>query len=199
MRSPVPGYVVSVILIGIGVGLLTYPLSTAWRYTTTQNRMAEAFAANIETGEPPAATDPAQADPAGAVPAAGEPVVKLTIPKLGLDTIVLSGTGQSVLKLGPGHYRETPLPGEPGNSAVAGHRTMYGQPFRHLDKLVAGDEIVAVTAVGRFVYRVVEVKSVLPTDVGVVGPTTESILTLTACDPPGSAARRLVVKARLDD
>jgi len=199
MRSPVPGYVVSVILVGIGVGLLTYPLSTAWRYTAAQSRMAEAFAATVETSDTPAATDTVPADPAVAVPAAGEPVAKLTIPKLGLDTIVLSGTGRSVLKSGPGHYRETPLPGEPGNSAIAGHRTMYGQPFRYLDKLSEGDEIVALTRAGRFVYKVVEVKSVLPTDVSVIDPTDETFLTLTACDPPGSAARRLVVKARLSD
>ncbi len=197
MRSPVPGYVISVIVVGIGVGLLAFPLSTTWRYAAAQSRMAEAFADTVETDETAAITQTVPADLAGTVPAAGEPVAKLTIPKLGLETIVLSGTGQSVLKLGPGHYRETPLPGEPGNSAIAGHRTMFGQPFRYLDELGGGDEIVILTRAGRFVYEVVEVKSVLPTDVSVIGPTDETFLTLTACDPVGSAARRLVVKARL--
>ena len=121
----------------------------------------------------------------------------MTIPKLGLETIVLGGTGQGVLKRGPGRYRETPLPGESGNSAIAGHRTIFGRPFRYLDKLDAGDEIVVLTRAGRFVYEVVEVKSVLPTDMSVIGPTDEPFLTLTTCDPVGSAARRLVVKARL--
>ena len=74
---------------------------------------------------------------------------------------------------------------------------MYGQPFRHLDKLDTGDEIVALTRAGRFVYEVVEVKIVLPTDVSVIDPTDQTILTLTTCDPVGSAARRLIVKARL--
>ena len=69
----------------------------------------------------------------------------IQIPKIGVDKIFVEGTGREDLKKGPGHYPGTPLPGEIGNAAIAGHRTTYGQPFYDLDKLAPGDEIITQT------------------------------------------------------
>ncbi len=100
--------------------------------------------------------------------------------------------------MGPGHYPETPLPGEPGNAAIAGHRTTYGAPFFSLDELGPGDEIVATTYNGRFVFRVIDTTVVAPSEVGVLASTDDTRLTLTTCNPKFSARERLVVSALLE-
>ena len=68
--------------------------------------------------------------------------------------MVVEGTGASALRAGAGHYPNTPLPGEEGNVAIAGHRTTYGKPFANLDRLKPGDEIILETPVGKYTYKV---------------------------------------------
>ena len=84
----------------------------------------------------------------------GDPLARLEIPRIDVDWIVVAGVEKSDLKKGPGHYPETPLPGQLGNAAIAGHRTTYGQPFYSIEQLQPGDEIITTTASGRFVYIV---------------------------------------------
>ena len=96
---------------------------------------------------------------------------------------------------GPGHYPGTPLPGQAGNAAIAGHRTTYGGPFYDLNELVAGDLITVTTVQGAFRYAVVDSEVVDPTDGSVLDRTPVPELTLTTCTPWYSAARRLVVVA----
>jgi sortase A len=105
------------------------------------------------------------------------------------------------LKKGPGHYPNTPFPGELGNSAIAGHRTTYGEPFRQLDELVVGDSIVVTDLLGRrFTYLVTGQQIVTPKDSWVVDTVDPTIatLTLTTCHPEFSAKQRLIVFAQLD-
>ena len=78
------------------------------------------------------------------------------IPAIGVDKIVVEGVSLADLKKGPGHYPETPLPGQEGNAAIAGHRTTYGAPFNRLDELEPGDEITVTTVQGEFTYEVTE-------------------------------------------
>lgn len=95
------------------------------------------------------------------------------------------------LKKGPGHYPGTPLPGQPGNSGIAGHRTTYGAPFSELQRLEAGDDILVTTRQGQFRYEVDRTVVVRPDQVEVLDPTEEARLTLTTCTPasaPGSAS-----------
>jgi sortase A len=110
---------------------------------------------------------------------------------------VVEGVKLGDLKRGPGHYPATPLPGQPGNAAIAGHRTTYGAPFYNLDELKTGDEILVTTRQGRFRYEVTESKVVSPSEVSVLDPTTDNRLTLTTCHPRFSASKRLVVVAAL--
>ena len=128
----------------------------------------------------------------------GNPVARIEIPEIGVDKIVVAGVAASDLKKGPGHYPSTPMPGERGNAAIAGHRTTYGAPFSRVDELDLGDEIVVTTVAGRFVYRVTGTQIVAPTDASVLSPTEEPRLTLTSCHPRYSTAQRIIVTADLD-
>jgi sortase A len=85
----------------------------------------------------------------------------------------------------------------PGTTAIAGHRTTYLAPFRHIDELRQGEPIVLEMPYARFTYRVVDSRVVLPTDVSVLDPVGYSRLVLSACTPLFSATHRLIVFARL--
>jgi sortase A len=135
--------------------------------------------------------------PPASPPPLGGPVGNISIPKIGLSMMVVEGTGESQLEMGPGHYPGTPLPGEQGNVAIAGHRTTYLHPFYSLDALVPGDAINVITLQGIFLYHVMSSQAVSPDDVAVVAPTHTPELTLTTCNPRYSASQRLVVQATL--
>ena len=111
--------------------------------------------------------------------------------------MVVAGTDTADLRLGPGHYPGTPLPGARGTVGVAGHRTTYGAPFRKLDKLGKGDRIEMRMPYGTFVYRVEQRRIVAPTAIWVTRRTSYDRLILSACHPLYSAAQRIVVFARL--
>ncbi len=140
---------------------------------------------------------PATPGPPTTDPGVGQPVGTLAIPRIGLDQVVVEGTGPAQLAAGPGHYPGTPLPGQQGNAAIAGHRTTHGRPFYDLDALVSGDPITVTTLQGTFHYAVIRSEVVAPTDVAVLDPSSDPELTLTTCTPRYSAAQRLVVVARL--
>ncbi|MGD0312041.1 MAG: class E sortase [Acidimicrobiales bacterium] len=134
---------------------------------------------------------------ATSAPAVGDPIGTLVIPRIAVDQVVVEGTGSAQLAVGPGHYAATPLPGQPGNAGIAGHRTTHGRPFYDLNDLVTGDPITVTTLQGTFRYLVVRTEVVAPTDLTVLAPSAVPELTLTTCTPRYSAAQRLVVVARL--
>jgi sortase A len=127
----------------------------------------------------------------------GEPLGLITIDKIGLEAVLFEGVDRETLKDGPGHMPWTPVPGQPGNAVISGHRTTYGRPFHDLDQLVMGDRIEVETAIGVSVYEVQVIEIVLPTDVYVTEPIPGAWLTLTTCHPRFSAAKRLVIQAEL--
>ncbi len=105
-----------------------------------------------------AALDDQWHNPRGRVdrPIEGEGIAKMYVPSFGPDFVftVLQGTGEDTLAVGPGHYVDTAMPGQPGNFAVAGHRVGKGSPFNELDLLTSCDAIVVETVDQWFVYRV---------------------------------------------
>ena len=127
----------------------------------------------------------------------GDALAQIRIPRIGLEKIVVSGVSLEDLKRGPGHYPDTPLPGQPGNAAIAGHRTTYGAPFNRIDELEPGDEILVTTAQGSFRYEMTEQHIVSPSQVEVLNDYGDNRLTLTACHPKYSASQRIVVVAAL--
>jgi sortase A len=147
--------------------------------------------------EPTTPEDPAEEAVRPHVPT-GDAVANIRIPRIGVDKMVVEGVGIEDLKRGPGRYPDTPMPGEQGNAAIAGHRTTYGSPFFDLDALEPGDEILVATRDGEFRYRVRETLIVRPDQVEVIAPTEDARLTLTTCHPRFSARERLVVVADLE-
>jgi sortase A len=127
----------------------------------------------------------------------GKPIGELRIPHLDDHYVIVSGTGAGSLRKGPGHYDGTALPGEPGTVGIAGHRTTYGAPFRHLDALDPGDPITVTMPYGTFTYKVEGTRIVKPSDVSTLRAVGRQRLALTACHPLYSAKQRIVVLARL--
>jgi len=129
----------------------------------------------------------------------GEAFGRIELPTLERDYAVVEGTDQASLHSGPGHYPETGLPGQPGTVGIAGHRTTYLAPFRTIDELERGDEIVVEMPYARFTYRVQKQQIVEPSQTEVVDDVGYPRLVLSACHPLYSAAQRIVVFARLDE
>ena len=166
---------------------------------------------------PPSATGPGAGDEgestsaaATAVPVAQQPLpefangsalARLEVPAIGIDDIVVAGIGVSDLKLGPGHFPDTPLPGQLGNAAIAGHRTTYGAPFFDVDQLQEGDEMIVTTLAGRYVYEVDSQRIVDPSAYEVIATSDPSTATLTlvSCEPKWTARNRIVITGVLDD
>jgi sortase A len=127
----------------------------------------------------------------------GDALAELRIARIGLRAIVVRGTDQADLREGPGLLDGAPLPGQHGTTAIAGHRTTYGAPFRHLDALRPGDTISVRLPYGSFRYAVEGTRIVDPRDLSVLRRVGHDRLVLSACHPLFSAARRIVVLARL--
>jgi sortase A len=132
-------------------------------------------------------------------PLPGDALGRILIPSIGVSEYVVEGTDAENLRKGPGHYPETPLPGQRGTSAIAGHRTTFGAPFRKLDQVKKGDRIIVELPYGTFVYRVERTQIVDDSALWVTKKVGYNRLVLTACHPLYSAAQRIVAFARLAD
>jgi len=148
-------------------------------------------------------------------PENGDALARLEMPAIGIDKVVVRGVNVPDLRKGPGHYPSTVLPGNKGNSAIAGHRTTYGAPFNRIDEFVPGDEVILTTIQGKFTYRVLDptiayagyedqIDSfgpgyivVKPSATWVLGDFGDNRITLTACHPKLSARQRIIVTAEL--
>ncbi|MCP3756223.1 class E sortase [Streptomyces sp. TBY4] len=133
----------------------------------------------------------------------------LRIPRLGVAVPVAQGVDKrSVLDKGyAGHYAGTAQPGAEGNFALAGHRNTHGEPFRYINRLRAGDELIVDVRGKRYVYLVGQtLAETTERDTGVIAPVPRSIvspgagysepgayITLTTCTPEYSSKYRLVV------
>lgn len=179
--------VLSVLAFLAGVGLFSYPFLTNVYADWKQSQLADDFAT----------PEHRQAYVTRTI-RAGEALTRIVIPKLDVDAYVVEGVELDVLRAGAGHYPSTALPCENGNVAIAGHRTTYSKPFAHIDRLSRGDRVVLVTPLGRCVYEVSTRPWITaPNDVAVLDQGSGALLTLTTCNPPGSAVERLVVRANL--
>lgn len=174
-------------------GFVAYPFYTDWRAGNTQDDLRATFASDqLKDAYKNGRIGDAQ------------PLTRIIIPAMKTDTIVVEGTSSKALNTGAGHYPNTPLPGEPGNVAIAGHRTTYGKPFANLDILKEGDKIILETPFAKHTYEVVPGFGghanpwvVASNDWSVVEQSPESTLTLTTCHPKGSDRQRLIARAKL--
>lgn len=127
----------------------------------------------------------------------GQPIGRIVIASIGMDVVMVEGTGTGDLREGPGHWPETPFPGRGGNFVVSGHRTTYGAPFLKLNKVQVGDEIDLVFPYAVVRYSVTRVIIVLPTEVDEVAQLGKEQVSLAACHPLYSAKERIVVQGDL--
>jgi sortase A len=128
----------------------------------------------------------------------GKPLGRLTVPRMGLRTVVVQGTRWGPdLSRGPGHYPQSSLAGVGRTMAIAGHRTTFGAPFRHIDSLKAGDRIRLRLPYATFYYRVIRHTVVSSGDWHVIRDRGFDTLVLSACHPLYSASHRWVVFAAL--
>jgi sortase A len=127
----------------------------------------------------------------------GDAVGRIRIPKMKANFVLVNGTDPGSLRKGPAIYDDVPFPGAPGTTAIAGHRTTYLAPFRKINKMRRGDEIVVEMPYGRFTYEVEKTRIVKPTALWVINRVNHDRLVLSACHPLYSAARRFIVFARL--
>jgi sortase A len=181
------------VLTALGIVLVLFLLFEFWASDVSEIRsqrdLLAAFSHALTTGT---ALQP------DALPVAGQPVALLRIPAIGLEQVVVEGTTPELLKQGPGHFRNTPLPGQAGNSVIAGRRTTYGAPFQDLSRLVIGDEIDVTTAEGTFHYTVAATGTVQPGQLDVLSSSSDNRLTLLTSDPAFLANGRLGVIASLE-
>lgn len=179
------------------------PVVTTTTPPTTAATTSTVLPPAIEPAPATAVAPTTEPAPVLAVPdfAGGDVMARIEVTSIGLDAKVVSGVQPNDLKAGPGHYPDTPMPGQLGNAAIAGHRTTYGQPFFRVDEISAGEEIVLTTVQGRFVYRMTssEIVGAGRSDVVATTDPTVARLTLTTCHPRYTAAQRLIVFADLDE
>lgn len=170
-------------LIVVGTALLAFVGSQYGQMFAEQHRLAHEWQRQNQPGAPPKPVD--------------DGLVKLVIPKIKLAAIVVEGTARQQLLLGPGHIKETPAPGETGNSVITAHRDTF---FRHIYELDKGD-IIEVRRSGKaYTYQVTGKKVTDPEDLSVLRQGADRRLTLITCYPTyyvGPAPDRLAVFARL--
>ncbi|MFZ4719919.1 MAG: class E sortase [Ilumatobacteraceae bacterium] len=168
--------------------------STTSTSTSTTSTSTTTTAPTTTTSEPLPVPQPAPD------PRANEPVVQvgtIEMPKIGVTKPMFEGVSLTVLDNGPGHWPGTAMPGHRGNVVIAGHRTSHDRPFRNIDQLALGDEVIFTTEEGRFVYEVTGTEVVTPDAVHIINQSDGFTATMFACHPPGSTRQRIVVYLRL--
>jgi sortase A len=183
-------------LIFLGVLILLFVAYQLWGTGISEARDQKHLKDEFKTVQQPAPAPSATPTTLPPTPE-GDAVAIIDIPKINVNKAVVEGVGVEDLKKGPGHYPNTPMPGQKGNAAIAGHRTTYGHPFYDLDALKPGDDIFVSTRQGKFQYKVDHSMNVDPHDVAVLDATPDNRLTLTTCTPRFSAAQRLIVVSNL--
>lgn len=188
-----------------GMALFAYPFFTdVYTEQVLQSRLEDQFQTiQVQTVEE------WQAEVAGD---SGAALTRIAIPGIEVETLVVEGTSAAALRAGAGHYPNTPLPGQQGNVAIAGHRTTYGKPFNRVDELQVGQSVWLSTPIGDFEYVIVDPPTdgecrrtsadraaciTHPKDWSIINQTPTATLTLTSCHPKGSAAERIIIRAEL--
>jgi len=136
--------------------VLWFAFLSRLHYDRVQVESYANFRANLALATAP--TGPTQPSNPAKLLAPGTPVGVLNIPEIGLTAVIFEGTSGRVLESGPGHLRDTPLPGQPGISVIFGRRAAYGGPFSRLPWVKAGDVFTVTTGQGVASYRVIDLR-----------------------------------------
>ncbi len=192
---PTPGSVLRTITIALSVvGLLagTFLVYEFWLTGLLESRTQAALLSQFKhslvlTDTPDLVTPPP-----------GQPVGVIEIPTVGVEQVVVQGTGSADTKLGPGHDPASPAPGQAGNSVIVGRRTAYGGPFAKLGGIRVGDSIDVLTRQGQFTYLVTKTEIASLGNTAVAAPSTADRLTLITADPAYAPTQEIVIVAALE-
>lgn len=149
-RVVIASYALTLLSATVLVVLLNLTVVGQLQHFTAQHRLYDDLRVSLAEGSAPLG----QLDINGSLVAPGTPVALLEIPRLGVREVVVEGTTSRQTKLGVGHRRDTPLPGQPGISVLMGRASAYGGVFRSLDRLRSGDTVKVTTGQGQSTYRV---------------------------------------------
>jgi sortase A len=190
-------------LISSGVLLLLFVAYQLWgtglAESQAQNKLKSQFITSTTVTSP--ATDAPTTTTLPPPPKKGDVVAQIIIEKINVDKFVIAGVGYKELEKGPGLFAGSPLPGQLGNVAIAGHRTTFGAPFGRVNELTKGDRIVMKTSRGEFVYLVTGAPTIVKaTDVDVIRTVdpARAILTLVTCHPKWTSENRMIISAELE-
>jgi sortase A len=178
----------SAILMFVGVILLGYVGSEYWAMYREQQALRQQWQEQQKVQSSAESV---------AGPVKDDGLTRVSIPKINLDVIVVEGTNHKALRVGPGHLKQTPAPGELGNSVISAHRDTF---FRHIYELAKGDEIQVRRNGRTYTFEVTGKKIVQPNDVSILNNTADARLTLITCYPTyyiGPAPQRLIVFSKL--
>ena len=126
----------------------------------------------------------------------GEAIGRISVPRLGVDMILVNGTDHETLKRGPGRDPRTFMPGQGELVYIAGHRTTYGAPFSHIDRLRRGDRVTLELPYATLVYAVTTHRIVKATNLSVLRSRHREVIALQACHPRFFASHRYIAYAR---
>jgi len=129
--------------------------------------------------------------------ASPEQAIRIRIPAISVDAPIVMGDGEEQLKKGVGQYIYSSNPGQDGNLVLSAHNDVFGEIFRDLDKLEAGDEVIIYTNQRAYTYVVENQQVVGPLQVEVMAPTAEPVVTLISCYPYMVNTHRIVIKAKI--
>jgi sortase A len=200
IRTAVRGFGETLITLGLVILLFAaYEVyGKAFQANAEQGRLGDALEQQWSAPAKGGSSTPVADKP---IPGAG--VARLYIPRLGKEWVVVEGVTPKDIKLAPGRYPKSQLPGQVGNFAIAGHR--MPSIFWDLDQMRTGDPMIAETRTGWYVYQVGSIDIIRPTKTSVVAanpddpgaPATRKLLTITTCNPKWDNYERLVVQAEL--
>ncbi|MBI4787380.1 MAG: sortase [Chloroflexi bacterium] len=122
---------------------------------------------------------------------------RIVIPAINLDWPVVQGDGWEELKQGIGHRVGSVNPGERGNMVLSGHNDVYGEPFRYLENLELGAEVMLYAGANAFRYIIKARRVVQPTELSVLAPSRNPIVTLITCTPYRVDTMRLILIGEL--
>ena len=207
--------ILGTLMIVAGVGALAWAL-VVWQWQDPftavvnkleQRELAKDFERRIEEGRGRAlAVDTSAEELRESLPLAaaawrkrsqrGDAVARLRIPALGVDEIVVNGTDTGSLKRGPGRYLGSAMPGEGKLVYIAGHRTTYGAPFSHIDRLDRGDRVFLELPYATIEYAITGSKIVAASETSVLKSKGFEQLVLQACHPRFFASHRYLAYAK---
>ena len=223
MRARFAVHAAGEVLVSLGVVALLFVVYQVFWTNIEANAAAHSITDRLRdewqtpadpTVAPTGSGSPTVSTPPGIIPAGA--FALLRIPRLGADwqEPVLEPQGKTIslddLAQGVVHYRQTSLPGQLGNFAVAGHRQTHGQPFRHLEQVRPGDQVIVETRTATYTYVIDNdpnsaAATVLPTDVWVLDPVpgkpgakpVQAVITLTTCTPWWTSTYRMIAFGHL--